>query len=130
MSFEIAFITISRVMTATMLFLQFVLCLSSFAGTLKSEIPGAALKLCQVMPGYVSPDILKFSTKHKDNYFTLNYFLVPFCLYFMEASVDWILIIFGNQVIQKKRPGRPVFPDYLSVSYDYAISICINLIRY
>ena len=37
----------------------------------------------------------------------------------MQAHVDWVLIIFGTQVIKKKRPVRPVFPDYLSVSYDY-----------
>ena len=34
--------------------------------------------------------------------------------------MDWVLIIFGTQVIKKKCPLRPVFPDYLSVSYDYA----------
>ena len=34
--------------------------------------------------------------------------------------MDWVLIIFATQVITKKRPVRPVFPDYLSVSYDYA----------
>ena len=37
----------------------------------------------------------------------------------MQARVDWVLIIFGTQVIKKKWPVRPVFPDYLSVSYDY-----------
>ena len=37
----------------------------------------------------------------------------------MQACVDWVLKIFGTQVIKKKRPVRPVFPDYLSVSYDY-----------
>ena len=37
----------------------------------------------------------------------------------MQARVDWVLKIFGTQVIKKKRPVRPVFPDYLSVSYDY-----------
>ena len=30
----------------------------------------------------------------------------------MQACVDWVLIIFGTQVIKKKRPVRPVFPDY------------------
>ena len=39
----------------------------------------------------------------------------------MQARVDWVLIIFGTQVIKKKRPVRSVFPDYLSVSYDYDI---------
>ena len=37
-----------RVITATMLFLQFMLHLSPFAGTLKIEIPGAAPELCQL----------------------------------------------------------------------------------
>ena len=37
----------------------------------------------------------------------------------MQARRDWVLIIFGTQVIKKKRPVRPVFPDYFSVSYDY-----------
>ena len=38
----------------------------------------------------------------------------------MQARVDWVLIILGTQVIKKKRPVRPVYPDYLSVSYDHA----------
>ena len=33
--------------------------------------------------------------------------------------MDWVLRIFGTQVTRKKRPVRSVFPDYLSVSYDY-----------
>ena len=36
----------------------------------------------------------------------------------MQARVDWVQIIFGTQVIKTKWPVRPVFPDYLSVSYD------------
>ena len=40
----------------------------------------------------------------------------------MQARVDWVLIICGTQVIKKKRPVRPVFPDYLSVSYDYGLN--------
>ena len=44
----------------------------------------------------------------------------------MQACVDWVLIIFGNQVTKKKRPVRPVFPDYLSVSYDYEKNICFS----
>ena len=47
------------------------------------------------------------------------WFLALVCLYLMQARVDWVLIIFGTQVIKKKRPVRPVLPDYLSVSYDY-----------
>ena len=42
----------------------------------------------------------------------------------MQACVDWVLIIFRTQVIKKKRPVRPVLPDYLSVSYDYDQSLC------
>ena len=30
----------------------------------------------------------------------------------MQAFVDWVLIIFGTQVINKKPPVRPVYPDY------------------
>ena len=40
----------------------------------------------------------------------------------MQACVDWVLTILGTQVIKKKRPVRPVFPEYLSVSYDYDLS--------
>ena len=36
----------------------------------------------------------------------------------MEALVDWVLKIFGIQVM-KKRSVRSVFSDYLSVSYEY-----------
>ena len=39
----------------------------------------------------------------------------------MQACVNWVLITFGTQVINKRRPVRPVFPDYLSVYYDYDI---------
>ena len=39
-----------------------------------------------------------------------------FLLVFHVVRVDWVLIILGTQ---KKRPVRPVFQDYLSVSYDY-----------
>ena len=37
----------------------------------------------------------------------------------MQAPVDWVQIFFGIQFIKKQRPVLPVFPDYLSVSYDY-----------
>ena len=40
--------------------------------------------------------------------------------------MDWVLIIFGTQVIKKKRPVRPVFPGYLSVSYDYGLTKAIH----
>ena len=102
---------ISRVITATMLFLQFILYSLSIFGTLKNEIPGAALKLCQLKLKQFSSDILKFSTKHEDN---------PFTLYLMQDRVDWVLTIFGTEFIKEKQPVQPVFPDNLFVSYDYA----------
>ena len=68
---------VSRVITATMLFLQFILYSSSFVGTLVNEIPGAALEPCQLKIKQFSPDTLKLSTKHKDNPFTLNCSMVP-----------------------------------------------------
>ena len=115
--------TISHVIAATMLFLQFMLYSPSFVGTLiKSEIPEAALELCLLKIKQLSPDILKFRTKHEDNQdnpFTSNCSVVPCSLYFMQVRVDLVLIIFGTQVIKKKRPVRLVFPDYHSVSNDY-----------
>ena len=51
----------------------------------------------------------------------------------MQARVDWVLKIFGTQVTKQKRPVRPVFSDYLSVSYDYAQNelqchVCVKLL--
>ena len=48
----------------------------------------------------------------------------------MQTCVDWVLIIFGTQVIKKKRPVRSVFPDYLSVFYDYGETMGKHLKRY
>ena len=63
-----------------MLFLQFMLYSSSFVGTLiKNEIPEVAMELCQLKIKQLSPDILKFRTKHEDNQdnsFTFNCFVV------------------------------------------------------
>ena len=78
---------VSRVITATMLFLHCILHSSSFVGTLKNEITGAALELCQLKLKQSSPDILKFSTKHEDNRFTLNCFMFPHtCLFIFYAG--------------------------------------------
>ena len=60
-----------------MLFLQFMLYSSSFVGTLKNEIPEAALELCQLKIKQFSPGILKFKTKYEANPFTLNCSVVP-----------------------------------------------------
>ena len=68
---------VSQAITATMLFLQFMLYSSSFVGTLKNEIPEAVLELCQLKIKQLSPDILKFRTKNEDNTFTLNCSVVP-----------------------------------------------------
>ena len=109
-----------------MLFLQFILYSLAFVGTLvKNEIPEAVLELCQLNIKQLSPDILKFRTKHKDNQdnpFTLNCFVVSrsFLFTFHARSRGLGLIISGTQVIKKERPVRPVFPD-LSVSYDYGL---------
>ena len=51
--------------------------LSSFVGTLKNEILGAALELCQLKIEHFSPGILKFRTTHENNPFTLNCSMVP-----------------------------------------------------
>ena len=101
------------------LFLQLVLHSSSFLGTLKNETSAAALQLSQLEIKQFLPDILKFSTKIILWFQTVLWFLGLVCLYFIQACVDWVLIVFGTQVINKKRPVRPVFLDYLSVSYDY-----------
>ena len=66
-----------------MLFLQFMLYSSSFVGTLKNEIPEAALELCQLKIKQLSPDILKFRTKHEGNPFSLNCSVVPRCFLFV-----------------------------------------------
>ena len=63
---------------------------------------------------------IQHKARGKYFYFKMFYgFLALGCLYFMQARVDCVLIIFGTQVIKKKRPVRSVFPDYLSVSYEY-----------
>ena len=66
-----------------MLFLQFMLYSSSFVGTLKNEIPEAALALSQPEIKQLSPDILKFRTKHEDNPCTLNCSVVPLSFLFV-----------------------------------------------
>ena len=80
---------VPRVITATMLNVVFpvytvfiILCWYS-----KKWIPGAALELCQLKLTQFSPDILKFSTKHEDNPFTLNCFMLPrTCLFIFDAG--------------------------------------------
>ena len=53
------------------------------------------------------------------------------CLFIFGAGSRRLgLIIFGTQVIKKKRPVRPVFPDYVSVSYDYVTIKCSETLIY
>ena len=59
-----------------MLFLQFVEYSLSFADTPKNEIRGGALEICQLKGKQFSPDILRFCTKHKENLFALNCFMI------------------------------------------------------
>ena len=104
-----------------MLFHQFILYSSYFVGTLGNKIPGATLEPCQLKIKQFSPDILKFSTKHKDNPFTLNCSMVPrtFLFIFHAGSRRMGSNNFWNSSYKENRPVRPVFLDYLSVSYDY-----------
>ena len=69
-----------------MLFLQFVQYSLSFAGTPKNAITGAVLELCQSKIKQFPPDILKFSTQHEENPFTLNYFMNPRTVMFIFHS--------------------------------------------
>ena len=103
-----------------MLFLQ-LYCICHPLVYSKFEIPGGALKQCQ----------LKLSLSHQtfsnsEQYTKIiillqnvSYFIALSCLYFKQVRVDWVLIIFGTQIIKKKQPVWPVFPDYLSVFCEY-----------
>ena len=59
---------------------------SSFVGTLKNEIPEAALELCQLKIKQLSPDILKFRAKLEDNPFTVNCSVVPRSFLFVSHA--------------------------------------------
>ena len=90
-----------------MLFLQVVQYLPSFVGTLKNEIPGAALELCHLKIKQFPLGILKFSTKHKDNPFTLNCFMVPPTLLFIFHA-GWRILgskNFWNSSYKEKTAG-------------------------
>ena len=107
-----------------MFFLQFILYSSSFVGTLvKNEIPEAALELYQLNINQLSPDILKVGQSTNIIklillLYTVLWFLAAFCLYLMQAGVDWVLIIFGTQVIKKKWFGpcfQTIFPFFMTM---------------
>ena len=120
---------VSRVITTTMLFLQFILYSSSFVSTLKNEIPGAALDLYQLKLKQFSPDILKFSTKHEDNPFTLNCFMVPrTCLFAFDAGSRRLgSNNFRNSSYKKNGRFGPcfqtIFPFFMTMDYSKTIWI-------
>ena len=83
-------------------------------------MPGAALELCQLKRKQLSPDILKFSTNHESNPFTLNRFMVPrTCLFIFDAGSRRLGSNNFRNSSYKEKTARLVLPDYLSVSYDY-----------
>ena len=94
-----------------MLFLRLMLYSSSFVGTLvKNDIPEVALELCQLNVKQLSPDILKFRTKHgdnKDNPFTLNSFVVSrsFLFIFHAGSRGLGSNNFRNSSYKEKTAG-------------------------
>ena len=90
-----------------MFFLQFILYSSSFGTLVKNEIPEAALELCQLNIKQLSPDILKFRTKHEDNPFTLNCSVVPrsFLFIFHAGSRGLGSNNFRNSSYKEKTAG-------------------------
>ena len=105
-----------------MLFHQFILYSSYFVGTLGNKIPGATLEPCQLKIKQFSPDILKFSTKHKDNPFTLNCSMVPrtFLFIFHAGSRRLGSNSFRNSSYKEKTNASAHVSTLSSVSYIYA----------
>ena len=109
-----------------MFFPQFILYSSSLVGTfVKNEIPEAALELYQLNINQLSPDILKFRSKHEDNQdnpFTLNCFVVSRSfLFIFNAGLRGLgSSNFRNSSCKEKTAGSArVFR--LSVSNDYGL---------
>ena len=97
------YFTLSRVITATIMFLQFVLYSSSFIGTLKTEMLEAALDLCQWKLS-ISHQAFSNSTQNIKIivlFWTVRQLPAYFCLSFMQTRVEWVLTIFGTQVTKK-----------------------------
>ena len=118
-----------------MLFLQFMLYSSSFVGTLKNEIPEAALELCQLKIKQLSPDIFKFRTKHEDNPFNLNCSVVPrsFLFVFDAGSLGLGSNNSRNSSYKEKtagsaRPSRLSFRFlWLCLKWHIYVYLCIYL---
>ena len=117
-----------------MFFLQFILYSSSFVGTLvKNEIPEAALELCQLNINQLSPDILKFRTKHEDNKnnpFTLNCFAVSrsFLFTFNASSHGLGSNNFRNSSYKEKTAGlQTIFPFLMTMVKSILTSLKGNI---
>ena len=108
-----------------MLFLQFMLYSSSFVGTLKNEIPEAALELCQLKIKQLSPDILKFRTKHEGNPFSLNCSVVPryFLFVFHAGSSGLCSNNYWNSSY-KEKTAVPASVSRLSFRF---LWLCLNV---
>ena len=52
------------------------------------------------------------------------------CLHLMYAEVAWVLVFSGTQVQSQIIPDPDYLPDYLSVSYDYAVTECSVILRH
>ena len=91
--------------------------MSSFVDTPKNEIPGAALELPQVKIKQFSAGILKFSTKHEDNPFTLNCYMVPCTFSFIFDAGSRRLG--SNNFRSSSYKGKTAGSARVSVSYDY-----------
>ena len=94
---------------------------SSFVGTLKNEIPEAALELCQLKIKQLSPDILKFRTKHEENPFTLNCSVVlhSFLFIFQAGSHGMGSNNSWNSSYKEKLAGWARVSRLSCRSYDY-----------
>ena len=113
-----------------MLFLRFVLYLSSFVGVLRNEIPGAALELFQLKVKQFSLGILKSSTKHEYHAFTLNCFMISctFLIIFHAGSRSLGSMNLRNSSFEGKTAGLAYFSRLFFVSYDYNYSNHLLLI--
>ena len=92
-----------------MLFLQFMLYLFSFVGT---------LDLCKIKIKQLSPDILKFMTKHKDNPFTLNCSVVSRSFSFVfHVGSDGLDSNNSRKASYKEKPGGLALVSRLSFRF-------------
>ena len=48
------------------------------------------------------------------------------CLHLMNSEVPWFLVSSGSQIQPQKILDPDYLPDYLSVSYDYAITVLLK----